>query len=378
MIDVAAGDTIDNPYIVHNWTEFNDYNSNNTGKYIKFANFHVDGSGNITIVQGTGTSDNPYVVSTYDEMLYITGATEVWQCKLIDTVDMIYAYKYIVDYDELFNPIYNTVYCKYDSIPTTIDFSAAGMYPTGMSRFLCPNDIDFNGWTLLNLLLTVSSHSSQSDSSAFYCSSTSLWFRKAIVLNCEVRSKYVINIACDQCIFHINWYPPIDTWSWFLCTRSGERTHMKKCTLFLKAVKATTGGGTAYNLSIGGDTGGNHIDDCIFDLDLDIPLLEKDSGYTRGLITNRSIIRGSTTASQQETGLIYTTTSSIVDFKTPNRSVFNVSGYSSSGVSVCVTSGAEGYKPMQFASSGWKAISYQQLFDPEYLQSLGFPIGVDT
>ena len=372
---MAAGDTIDNPYIVHNWPEFNDYNSNNTGKYIKFANFHVDGSGNITIVQGTGTPDNPYVVSTYDEMLYITGATEVWQCKLIDTVDMIYAYKYIVDYDELFNPIYNTVYCKYDSIPTTIDFSAAGMYPTGMSRFLCPNDIDFNGWTLLNLRLTNQSTGDQASSTAFYCSSTSLWFRKAFVLNCEVYSKYVIGIACDQCIFHINWYPPTDTWNWFFCSRSGERTHMKKCTLYLKAVKGDSSGN--YELCVAGDTSGNYIDDCIFDLDIRAKIFEKDSGYTRGLITNRSIIRGSTTASVQKSNLIYTTTSSIIDFKTPNLSAFNASGYSSSGVSVCVTSGAEGYKPMTYVASGWKAITYQQLFDPEYLQSIGFPIGVD-
>lgn len=67
-------------YVVSTWDEFLQYNSD--GNTIKFANPHeVDGE---IILQGSGSQSNPYIVSTYDEMLFATGASDIWKVKLIN------------------------------------------------------------------------------------------------------------------------------------------------------------------------------------------------------------------------------------------------------------------------------------------------------
>lgn len=136
-------------YVVSTWDEFLQYNfaPNN----IKFANPHeINGE---IVLSGTGTHADPYIVSTYEEMLFATGATYIWQVKLIDREQKIYRYRYISDYDEQRNPIYSEIFCKYDDSLSTIDFN--DIQPEGFTDrlYFTADRIDFNGWTLINIII---------------------------------------------------------------------------------------------------------------------------------------------------------------------------------------------------------------------------------
>ena len=136
-------------YVVSTWEEFLQYNTD--GNTIKFANPHeVDGE---IILQGSGSQSNPYIVSTYDEMLFATGASDIWKVKLINREQKLYRYRYISDYDEQRNPIYSEIFCKYDDSLSTINFN--DIQPEGFTDRLSfdADSIDFNGWTFLNLII---------------------------------------------------------------------------------------------------------------------------------------------------------------------------------------------------------------------------------
>ena len=136
-------------YVVSTWDEFLQHNT--YGDTVKFANPHeVNGE---IVLEGNGAQNNPYIVSTYEEMLFATGATYIWKVKLIDREQKLYRYRYISDYDEQRNPIYSEIFCKYDDSLTTIDFN--DIQPEGFSAALTflANSVDFNGWTFENLII---------------------------------------------------------------------------------------------------------------------------------------------------------------------------------------------------------------------------------
>lgn len=122
-------------YVVSTWDEFLQYNS--SGNNIKFANPHEE-NGEI-VLSGTGTQTDPYIVSSYEEMLFATGATYIWEVKLIDREQKIYRYE--------------DIYCRYDDSLSTIDFNL--IQPEGFSATLTflANSVDFNGWTFENLII---------------------------------------------------------------------------------------------------------------------------------------------------------------------------------------------------------------------------------
>ena len=129
---MAQGDSWADPIIVDNWADF--LTNNVASKYVKFAN----PSRTIT---GDGSSGNPWVVSTYDEMLTKTGATYIYQVKLIDREAKKYKY--------------GDVYCIYDDSLTTIDFNNEPTMPEGgyTSDLKIEANVDFNGWTLKNITM---------------------------------------------------------------------------------------------------------------------------------------------------------------------------------------------------------------------------------
>ena len=132
-------------YVVSSWDMFLQYNT--SGNNIKFANPHEE-NGTI-VLAGDGTQNNPFIVSTYEEMLFATHATYIWQVKLFDREQKLYRYRYISDYDEQRNPIYSEIFCKYDDSRSTIDFN--DIQPNGYtSAFSFNPAMDFNGWTLKN------------------------------------------------------------------------------------------------------------------------------------------------------------------------------------------------------------------------------------
>lgn len=135
-------------YVVSTWDEFLQYND--SANAVKFANPHeVDGE---IILQGSGSQSNPYIVSTYDEMLFATGASDIWKVKLINREQKLYRYRYVSDHDEQRNPIYSEIFCKYDDSLSTIDFN--DIQPQGYNASLVISSIVIgNGWTWKNIVL---------------------------------------------------------------------------------------------------------------------------------------------------------------------------------------------------------------------------------
>lgn len=164
MIDVAiqpGGDGSQaNPYVIDNsdgqaWSNFTTLNSNYTGKYITFADIHIDSNGNYTI-SGSGTQADPYIVSTYCEMLHCTGAPNIHQCKLIDNTlpnrELLYRY----DIEDPETHVVTSIYCRFNPAPSTIDFN--DLYTETIGGTLVNNFIYFNGWTMLNFSVDINSH----------------------------------------------------------------------------------------------------------------------------------------------------------------------------------------------------------------------------
>lgn len=118
-------------YVVSTWDKFLQYND--SANTVKFANPHeVNGE---IVLEGNGTQNNPYIVSTYEEMLFATGASDIWKVKLIDREQKLYRYE--------------DIYCRYDDSLTTIDFN--DIQPNGYtSAFSFNPAMNFNGWTLKN------------------------------------------------------------------------------------------------------------------------------------------------------------------------------------------------------------------------------------
>lgn len=168
-------------YIVSTWGEFLQYND--SANTVKFANPHeVNGE---IVLEGNGTQNNPFVVSTYEEILFATDATYLWQVKLIDREQKIYRYE--------------DKYCRYDDSLSTIDFN--DIAPEGYNSSLEIRSIVIgNGWTWKNIVLNENGyisfqHSSQPVSQLIisnlyakgsYCIQTNGGFKDSILdLFCE-------------------------------------------------------------------------------------------------------------------------------------------------------------------------------------------------
>ena len=149
-----------NPYVIDNsdgqaWSNFNTLNSNYTGKYITFADVHVDGNGNYDI-SGTGTSTDPFIVSTYREMLHCTGASNIHQCKMIAKNDTTREMTYRYDSENPETHEIESVYCRYNPVLSTIDFN--DLFVETIGGILVNNYVYFNGWTMLNFSVSINSH----------------------------------------------------------------------------------------------------------------------------------------------------------------------------------------------------------------------------
>jgi len=136
MARTGSGTSWDDPYIVDNWADL--LTVNNNSNYVKFAN----PSRTIT---GDGSAANPFVVSTYEEMLAKTGATHIWQVKLIEREAK--KYKYSSNDGDIF--------LIYDDSITTIDFNNEPTMPSSgyTTPVLINCHVDFNGWTLKNIAI---------------------------------------------------------------------------------------------------------------------------------------------------------------------------------------------------------------------------------
>lgn len=132
-------------YVVSSWDEFLQHNT--SGDTVKFANPHeVNGE---IVLEGSGSQSNPYIVSTYEEMLFATGASYIWQVKLVNRDRKLYQYRYIVGYAQPDEPIYADVFCIYDDSLSTIDFN--DIQPNGYYSVLNISPVlNLNGWAWKN------------------------------------------------------------------------------------------------------------------------------------------------------------------------------------------------------------------------------------
>ena len=156
-------------YIVSNWTDFLTYNS--SGNTIKFANPHEE-NGRI-VLEGDGTQNNPFIVSTYEEMLFATEAISIYQVKLVDRETKKYKY--------------GNVYCIYNDNLTTIDFNNERSMPPGgyTSSLEILADVDFNGWTLFNMAVN----------------GTRMRFANAVCKNLRLLN-FLVNSYCNDSILN--------------------------------------------------------------------------------------------------------------------------------------------------------------------------------
>lgn len=359
MIDVAVSGsgTQEDPWIVHDWSEFYEKNTGNTLSYIKFANVHVDSNENI-VLSGTGTLFDPYIVSTYEELLLATGTTEVWQPKLIDKVLRLYKF--------------GDIYCKWDAVPSTIDLSAPGFYPTGFSStFSVPNNVDFNGWTLTNMLFT-----SSRNAVTINRNYKSVVFKRAFITNMATSYNELFGLAMQECVVDVKWTPAPSSYSHIFTNYGTACGGISKCNITVDCEKSDYIG-SDYAVDIVGIGSGGYalLYDTVLDFNANCGKLGQSTDYTHGVRLTRSILKGSTTATQSDNAIIFDgNVSGIVDFAVPNMSTFPLFDYSDS--SICLYN-KDKLTP-SYIPSGWKGVSTSELMNPVYLQSLGFSIGVDT
>lgn len=370
---MAAGDSWDDPIIIGEdattaaevWEDFLNKRNSGNGKCMRFKDIH-------TTISGTGTQADPYKVSTYHEMLTATGATNIWQCKLIDyDTERPTAIRTYVYYDEA-NEIYK--YCAYDPTPSIIDFNI--VHPDFYDYIDTTNRIDVNGWTWLNLNVYCS------QSGAFRCrydvDDMYSFFRNLILLNCQLYGggssvKSMFSASFGDCIMQVDVeHPSTSILCWYYSgTSSNHNFNRCACKIKITAPNAPVHGGT-YS----GDSS-FRVTNSVIDLDVVANQFTKGSG-SYSFYGNRSIIKGKVKANS--TGNYFenlvdcvfdVSDSEGAELKPPSsrsRSVFNKD-------KIIVD---ETHHTNWANLTGLVGVTSEQLLSPTALQAAGLSIGVDT
>lgn len=370
-----------NPYVIDNsdgqaWSDFNTLNDyNNKGKYITFADIHVDGNGDFNI-SGTGTSADPYIVSTYREMLYATGASNIHQCKLIDNTlpnrELLYRY----DSENPETHVVSSIYCRYNPAPTTVDYNDISTeYRRNIGIY---EHCDFNGWTLLNFKVSVSGNDqwygifSNGD-----IGNNKAEIYNAFILNMQAKvndTNYpsLFNVNIHDSIMHIE----VDA-SALLTGRclgiSYSRSYghgFMRNSLSLKII-----GGWGF---CGYSTGENcEIIDSVMDLDFDLRYYGVTGSYG-SLSLTRSTIKGKYKFTEAGTkSFIRSCTDSIYDVETTPEAAALTPQVG--GTRCIYNSDKVAWTQEYWEQNGWTGVSSEHLLSPSWLQEhTNFPIGVDT
>lgn len=367
-----------NPYVIDNsdglaWNNFNTLNDyNNKGKYITFADVHVDGNGNFDI-SGTGTSADPYIVSTYREMLYATGASNVHKCKLIDNTlpnrELLYRY----DSENPETHVVSSIYCRYNPAPTTIDYNDISTDYRGHIRIY--EHCDLNGWTLLNFKISLTDNSNWSgifSSGDTQNDKAEIYNAFALNLQAKVNSDdwrmSLFNVNTHDCIMHIE----------------VDATILSSTYSFGMAYSPSYGHGFSRNslaLTVIGDCGFSgytytnnqyNIEDSTVDLDLDIKGYGDIYSPYSGLGLIRTTLKGKYKFTTVGTNFIESCTDSIYD-------VESISSETTPAPHVSGTRCIFNSDKVSWSQTGWEGISSKNLLSPSWLQEhTDFPIGVDT
>lgn len=372
-----------NPYVIDNsdgqaWSNFNTLNNNsdNKGKYLRFADVHVDGNGDFDI-SGTGTSADPYIVSTYREMLYCTGASNIHQCKMIakDSTTREMTYRYDSENPE--THVVSSTYCRYNPVPTTIDWNSIS--EGSRSTIYVSMHCDFNGWTLLNF--KISSGDSGSWSGFFTCGWVTI--DKADVyngffLNTQITCSSngytsLFNANIHDNIMHIDVTSTASANSIGFCYSSSYGHGFSRNSLTLKIYGNR--GFSGYNI------GENYeIVDSVIYLDAEFQAygIPNSDGSNGSISLIRSTLKGKYKFTEAGAkSFIRSCTDSIYDVETIPE---NAALVPQVGATRCIYNNEKvAWTQEYWAEHGWMGVSSEHLLSPSWLQeNTNFPIGVDT
>lgn len=363
------------PYVINNsdglaWSDFNTLNNNYNDKYITFADVHVDENGDFDI-SGTGTSADPYIVSTYREMLYCTGASNIHQCKMIakDSTTREMTYRY--DYEDPETHAVTSQYCRYNPAPTTIDWN--DISDDYRSYIFIGNHCDMNGWTFLNFKVTTGgSHAGLF--TCYYVSNNKADLNKLFFLNAQVKASpgegdsELFDVKVRDCIMQID----VDASSiysnrYFQFSYSSSYGYgFERNSLYL-----TVTGNCGFRFCYVSDM---NITDSLVVIDADVRQFGH-SGYSQdsGMSMVRSVIKGK---------VKFTANGGYSFFSTCNRSIIDVE-YESENTPLPprYTASLSVFNKEKVAwndATGLTGVTSTELLSPTALQAAGLPIGVDT
>lgn len=373
----------DNPYVIDNsdgqaWSNFNTLNNNsdNNGKYLTFADVHVDG--NDFDISGTGTSADPYIVSTYREMLHCTGASNIHQCKMIakDSTTREMTYRYDSENPETHE--IESTYCRYNPAPTTIDWNSIS--EGSRSTIYVSMHCDFNGWTLLNFRISAGD-------SGQWCgfftsggvSSGQADVYNGFFLNAQIDCSTtgyasLFNANMHDNIMHLDVTSATSSHSVGFCYSASYGHGFSRNSLTLKIYSNL--GFSGYNI------GENYeIVDSVIYLDAELQvygILSSDGSNTGGINLIRSTLKGKykfDTAGVRS--FIRSGTDSIYDVETIPEAAALVP---QTGATRCIYNNDKvAWTQEYWAEHGWMGVSSEHLLSPSWLQEhTNFPIGVDT
>lgn len=340
---IGRGNSWDDPVIVDNWTDFLRFYTS-AGVYVKFANKHVDNALNISwgAISGDGSTNNPYIVSTYEELLFVTGATYIYQVKLVDSDTKKYMY----------NDGTRDIYCIYDDSLTTIDFANEPSMPSDgyTSSLYISSQTNFNGWTLWGII----------------CTSTGYW-----AISYEVRNMRLLNYVSynygvcfgvletvRDSIIQAEQYGTATNDGNYWITNGGH-LYNSSVSIYERGAKKYVLASGRYNFTL--DNSHIHVD------------LEAVSSYTRlgklvinnTLLTGKIAETGSTTDSFMEKAK-----DSIIDLEFDRSMTFY------DGVSNSIYNNEK--ITNQSTTTGLTGLTTAQLKSASDIADTGFPIGVDS
>lgn len=346
-----------NPYVIDNsdgqaWSNFNTLNNNYTGKYITFADVHVDGNGNYDI-SGTGTSTDPYIVSTYREMLNCTGASNIHQCKMIAKDDTTREMTYRYDSENPETHEIESVYCRYNPALSTIDFN--DLFVETIGGILVNNYVYFNGWTMLNFSVNINSHDFfyQSNYSQvrelFLLNATAIGDNSSVVLFSVHMVDSVVQMECVAAS-STNVYVGRSLYSGMHWDRSSLHLTIHNCGGFSGAMSNQ-----------------NVFADCVVVLDVKCGSAFGSSNVS-GFYLRRSVMKGT----------IQNNSSSGTFVDGGENGIYDVESTAAIGRPRDGENCIFNSEKVSWSTNGWVGATSAELLSPSTLRSKGLSIGVDT
>ena len=140
---VSGSGTSADPYIVSSWDEYLEVRPSSvaTETFIKFGNKNIE-NGEFT-GSGSGTRNDPYICNTFEEICITLGCNKIWQADIYDDCEE-------TDKMKVYYNSKTDKYAKHVRTPTTIDLEEY-LDRDDVTKLLLYGVTNFNGWTLTNI-----------------------------------------------------------------------------------------------------------------------------------------------------------------------------------------------------------------------------------